>query len=93
MSDANPITFNIPAGDPGWKVKGAKYIWKSPKEALTKLALTIDTVKFTVKIVVKKLNLPAVPANPIRVSIRAGSDAGSHRADWTPGKPGQWKFP
>ena len=93
VSDVAPITFTIPAGDPGWKVRKTKYRWKSPTDALTKLTLVIDTGRGTVKIAVVKLDLPQPPANPIRVSLRAGSDAGSHRTDWTLKKPGLYKYP
>jgi len=91
--DGAPVTIPIPAGDPGWKLKKTKHTWKSPKGSPTKVAVVLDTGKGTFKISVKNLQLATAPANPIRVSLRAGTDAGSSRENWTLKKPGKFKYP
>lgn len=96
--DGTPMTVVIPAGDLGWKTRTTatinKYTWRSPRGSLTKVLVIIDTVKKTFKLSVSGLQFPAVPANPIRVSVRVGGDAGTSRIDWTPKlKPGFYKFP
>ena len=96
--DGTPMTVVIPAGDLGWKTRTTtrinRYTWRSPRGSLTKVLVIFDTVKKTFKLSVSGLQFPTVPANPIRVSVRVGTDAGTSRIDWTPKlKPGFYKFP
>jgi hypothetical protein len=92
--EAAPL-LNIPSPAEGWRLdRKGKWTWKSPKGSITKAKVEVipSTGAWTVKL--KKATLPAALANPIRVSLGAGDDAGHFEADWAPlKKPGQWKFP
>jgi len=41
---------------------------------------------------VSKITFPGPVANPVRLSIRVGNDAGSLRADWLNRKPGAFSY-
>jgi len=92
--DATPLVA-IPGGAPGWVEKNGVFTWKSPKGSPTKAKVTVDTVQGRFSLSLSKATLLAAPANPIRVSVSAGDDAGGHEADWTPHprKAGVFRYP
>lgn len=89
----NPLIIHIPAGDPGWKVKGAKSSWKSASGALPKVKLSLDTAKGTLKLSVSGFDFPGAQENPLQVTLILGNDSGVFLADWSEKKPGSFKFP
>jgi hypothetical protein len=93
VGEGNPLIVAVPAGDEGWKVKKGKYTWKSPGGSTAKVSVVIDAVKKTFTVTVSKIDFQAAPANPIRVTLKCGGDAGSQRVDWTLKKEGVFKYP
>jgi len=87
-----PSLVAIPAGASGWKERNGVYTWKSPKGSTVKLALTVDTVKGTLKLKASRLDLGPTDADALRVWFRSGTDAGSVTAPWTVKKPGTLVF-
>jgi hypothetical protein len=87
-----PSLVAIPAGASGWKERNGVYTWKSPKGSAVKLALTVDTVKGTIKLKASRLDLGPTNADALRVWFRSGTDAGSVTAPWTVKKPGTLVF-
>jgi hypothetical protein len=85
-SEAAPYVITIPAGDLGWKLRNGKATWKSPRDSLTKTTVVFDLVKFKFSIAFSKIDFPGAVANPLRVSVRVGNDAGSFREEWNPGR-------
>jgi len=90
--DAAPVLLSIVPQDEGWKVKGAKASWKSPAGSTRKIKVQVDLEQRTVSFSVAGLELAAPPANPVRVSLAVGGDAGTDRRDWEAGKPGVFRF-
>ncbi len=91
-AEDNPIVVTVGPADAGWKVKNGKATWKSPKGSVSKYAISLDLVKRTFSFSLSKVTFPAAPANPIRVSLRVGNDAGSQRTAWTTTKAGVFSY-
>ncbi len=85
--DASPILLKIPANFDGWKGKGPKYKWKSTGAA-ARYSVKVDLSKNTVTLVATGLEWEAAAANPVRVSLAVGDDAGTERGEWEMKKPG-----
>ncbi len=90
--ESNPFVLNIQPGDPLWKVVGAKASWKTPAGSTSKVAVAFDLVKRTFSVKVSNITFPAPVANPVRLSLRVGNDAGSLRAAWVNRKPGVYSY-
>ena len=90
--EQDPAVIVIPPDDAGWKVRNGKATWKTPKESITKATVVLDIGKFKFSIAISKINFPAPPGNPMRVSLRVGNDAGSHRAAWDLKRTGVYSF-
>jgi hypothetical protein len=88
---SSPVTLIVPPNDV-WKVKGARATWKSPKGSTPKYKLDVDLDDRLVKLTVSAVDLAVPAANPMRVSIVLGDDAGTHQSDWTPKKPGLFQY-
>ncbi len=89
----DPLVFEIAPGEEGWKAKDGKYSWKSPKGDLPKAKVAVDTVKGTFSVSLSGGTFPEVPASPVWIWLRVGSDAGARTDPWTEKKPGSLKFP
>ena len=93
-AESDPFVVPVGADDAGWKLRKTRATWKSPRGSATKAVLVLDLAKKTFTVTLSKLTFPSAVANPIRLSLRVGADAGSHRLDWTPKpKPGMFKLP
>jgi len=91
--DAAPVVVSLPPYAEGWKVKGTKAVWKSPKGTFPKYKIEVDAGTGIAKVSVKGFELEAPPANPMRFSLRVGDDGGTDRGDWVPmKKPGVFKL-
>jgi hypothetical protein len=92
-AEETPAVFVIGPSDAGWKTtKGGKATWKSPKGSVPNVKVVLDLVKRTYSFSVSKINFPGPPANPMRISMRVGNDAGSNRSTWTTKKAGIFSF-
>ena len=92
-AEASPLTLVLPAGADGWTLKRTKWTWKSPAGSVTRLTLQWDTAASTLSVTVKGLELPSAPANPIRVSLVVGDEAGTDVRYWALGKKaGQFRL-
>jgi len=89
---AAPVAFRILPADEGWKVRGTKATWKSPKGSARKVTVQVDSEKRLVKVSITGMELTAPPANPMRVSIAVGNDGGTARGDWEETKPGAFRL-
>jgi hypothetical protein len=86
--DAAPVGFKVNGDDAGWKGKGTKWKWKSPRGLTPKISMKLDTATGVLSVVVASAELAAPAANPVRVSVIIGDDAGTERKAWTEKKPG-----
>jgi hypothetical protein len=91
-TDAAPVVMNLPPDLAGWKVRGTKAAWKSPKGSSPKYSVQVDLQSRLVKVSITGLELATLPANPMRVSIAIGNDAGAARDDWEMPKPGIFRL-
>jgi len=91
-TDAAPVVLSLPKNLDGWKVKGSKASWKSPKGSTTKYAVQVDLARRLVTASAAGLEFANPPANPMRVSIGVGNDGGTARGDWVEKKPGVFQL-
>jgi hypothetical protein len=92
-TDANPVVLTLPPLAAGWKVKGSKWTWKNPAGTSTKYKVQVDLDKLTVTVAITGLELAVPAANPMRISIAMGNDAGREVLDWpAQKKAGTFKF-
>jgi hypothetical protein len=87
-----PIVMHLPKNLDTWKVRGTRATWKSAKGSTPKYSIQVDAGKRTVKATASGLELPEPPANPMRVSIAVGDDAGTARGDWEMKKAGVFQL-
>ena len=78
----------VPAQSGEWKVSAKKATWKSPKGSFGKFKVDVFFATRLVKVTGSGLNLPTAAANPVRVSLVIGDDAGTEVGEWTEKKPG-----
>ena len=91
--EASPANLSVPADDPGWKGKGAKWKWKSPAGSARKFKVQVDLDARTLAVSGTGLEWSTAPANPLRVSLIVGDDAGSDRREWpATSKAGVFKY-
>jgi hypothetical protein len=83
-----------PAVD-GWVLKNGRATWKSPRGSVTKAKLIINGTTGEWSLVIKRLTLPPIPANPLGIALAIGDDAGTWLGDWrsVPRRVGVLKFP
>jgi serine protease AprX len=82
------------AGHPGWSVlKGGKLRWKSPKGAVPKVTLDLDTVKGKFLLKVASADLAALPEGSVAVRVQLGDDAVHDIRSWRASGSGKFKFP
>lgn len=86
--DAAPLGFKVLPDDAGWKGKGTKWKWKSPKGLTPKISMKLDAATGVLSVAVASAELAAPAANPVRVSVVVGDDAGTERKSWTEKKAG-----
>jgi hypothetical protein len=79
--------------DPGWKERNGRFIWKGPKGALTRARVVLVPEAGTLRIDLARLTVDAPLANPIRISLSAGSDAGHHEEGWRTRRGGRFRYP
>jgi hypothetical protein len=90
--EQDPAVVAIPPSDPAWVVKGTRRIWKTPKDSSVKVSVSFDTTRHTFSVSLSRITFPGPVANPVRLSIRVGNDAGSVREEWASRKPGVFKY-
>ena len=83
----------VPAGDGGWRVKDAKFTWKSPRGATPRVSLTLDPGSGKFRLKASKFDFDEVPSNPFSLDLEFGNDSGTAEETWTEGKPGTFRFP
>ncbi len=92
-TDSDPVVLTLPPLPDEWKVKGSKWTWKSAPGSSTKYKVQVDLANLLVTVSATGLELAVPPANPMRVSIAMGDDAGRDVQDWpAQKKPGTFKF-
>jgi hypothetical protein len=87
-TDAGPVAILLGPNIDGWKVSTKKATWKSPAGTLPKYKVDVFLETRLVKVSVTGINLAVPAANPMRVSIGIGDDAGTEHLDWPLRKPG-----
>jgi hypothetical protein len=88
-----PVVLVLPPNAEGWKGKGAKWKWKNPPGGTTRYQVQVDLDRRLVSVSAVGLELSAPPANPVRISIVIGNDAGTETRDWVvQKKPGTLKL-
>jgi hypothetical protein len=92
--DAPPF-LSIPAGSLLWKSKVKKLTWKLPSESsLGRVVFTLFPADRSWTLVMSRATLPVLPANPVRLTLTVGPEAGSVDRDWVPGKvAGELRYP
>jgi hypothetical protein len=90
---ASPWVLDIPVDAPGWSGTGGHRRWRSPKGALPRVVLDLNTARGTFSIVATGLDLATPLPATIEVLLRVGNDAGSQQDAWRPGHPGLLKYP
>ena len=92
--DGTPLLALSPGAD-GWILKKGALFWKAPKGSATKAKLVVRAAEGTWSLVLKRVNLPSIPANPIPIAVSMGNDAGTQAADWrlVPRKNGVYRLP
>jgi hypothetical protein len=88
---SSPVTLIVPPNDV-WKVKGARATWKSPGGSTPKYKVEVRSDERLVKLSVTAVDLAVPAANPMRVSIVLGDDAGTEQIDWPVKKSGIFQF-
>jgi len=92
-SEAAPILLKLSPFVEGWRKKGARWTWTSPRGSLTSYRVQVDTERRLVTIAVKGLEFAAPTVNPIRVSILVGDDGGTDWREWSATrKPGDLRL-
>lgn len=92
-SDGGGYAIQIDAGDPGWKsLKGGRYSWRSPKGALEKINIQINTLKRTLNIQASGFDFDAAPSNPLHFTLQFGADAGERVDAWRTTLKTPWIF-
>jgi len=93
--DQAPV-LDIPPGDPGWKVKGTTYRWRTAKGVLPKVKVVVNGRKGTIAASISVVDLPPTLSSAIFVGVDSGpSQASSTLQPWTPSVKvsGQYKYP
>ena len=88
-ADGGPGILALAAGSEGWTERNGVLTWKSPRGAVVKATLKVDTVRGTVRLKASGLELPACDPADIRVWVRIGAEAGESAAAWQAKKPGR----
>ncbi len=78
------VLVTIPPEDDGWKVKGGRWTWKSPRSSFRKVKFSLDPEAASFSFSVSGLELRAPAADSQRLRLISGNDAGSTDAEWTP---------
>jgi hypothetical protein len=91
-TEAGPVSIALPAGLEGWKVTSTKATWKSARGSLPKYRVDVLFADRLVKVTATGIELTLPPANPMRVSIGIGDDAGTQNLDWLLKKPGLFQY-
>jgi len=87
-TDAAPVVMAFPPNLPGWKIGKGKATWKSPGGSQPRYKIQVDLENRLVKVSAAGLELATPPANPMRVSVAIGNDAGTVHEDWETTKAG-----
>lgn len=82
------VTLSIPPGDRGWKGKGARLSWKSPRGTPFPAALKLNLTKRTWSVNFSRLTFAEVPQRSVYVMFHSAGDGGTYSADWTERRPG-----
>jgi fibronectin type III domain protein/lectin-like protein len=91
-TDASPVSIVLPPNLGDWKVSSTKASWKSAKGTLPKYKVDVYFEDRMVKVSVTGTNLSVPAANPMRVTVGIGDDAGTQHLDWTLKKAGFFQF-
>ena len=88
-AEGGPAILTLSAGTEGWTERNGVLTWKSPRGAVVKATLKVDTLRGTVRLKAAGLELPACGPADIRVWVRCGAEAGESAAAWQAKKPGR----
>ena len=88
-AEGGPAILTLSAGTEGWSERNGVLTWKSPRGAVVKATLKVDTVRGTVRLKASGLELPACDPADIRVWVRVGAESGESAAAWQAKKPGR----
>ncbi|HEU4394847.1 MAG TPA: fibronectin type III domain-containing protein [Planctomycetota bacterium] len=88
-AEGGSAILTLSAGTEGWSERNGVLTWKSPRGAVVKAVLKVDTVRGTVRLKASGLELPACDPAAIRVWVRVGAEAGESAAAWQAMKPGR----
>jgi len=84
----------VPAGSEGWGERRGKHVWRSPKGAPSKVRIVLHPESGTWSLRIARATFAFPSANPVRVSLEVGAEAGHSEDAWTPLKrPGKFRFP
>jgi hypothetical protein len=89
---AAPVVMKLPPQAEGWKGKGSKWTWKSPRGSAVKYKVKVDLERRLVTASAAGLELAVPPANPMRVSIAIGNDGGTVLGAWESPKTGFFRL-
>lgn len=83
-----PLVLAVPAGDPGWTIRGRRVAWRSPEGETPRWQVMLDPDAGRFRVSVARADFPAPPDGTVRIVLFAGDDAGSGTSDWTRTRPG-----
>lgn len=84
---AQPTVVTIPP-DAGWRVRGTRSTWRSPKGTGPDVLLELDAASRTFRVEMKRASVAASGDDSVRVELTLGDDIGSSTRTWTPGRKG-----
>jgi len=84
---AAPTEFVLPAGQ-GWKTRGKRATWHSPRRALPQVTLVLDFAKHTFRLAVAGASLAPLASNQVVFEMTLGDETGTSTQTWTAGRRG-----
>ncbi len=85
---AGPAAITIPPGAPGWKGRGARRTWRSPKGSLPKVVVTTDAKKRTVTVAASRFDYGRMPGLYSVVYFGLGEAGATYSGAWKPARGG-----
>jgi hypothetical protein len=76
------VVAEVPAYAPGWRVRGTRFSWKSPRGDGPRASIVIDTEAGTFSVRVRRASLDPEPGTPLRISFATGDFQGSTEDPW-----------
>jgi hypothetical protein len=79
----NPHFVRIPAGGAGWRVRGGRFTWTSPRRETPRVRLVLDRAKGTFRLDVARADIFPPAATELGVDLTLGVETAASTADWT----------